>query len=151
MPYSRDIKGILHNSVIGTHTDNMQQISTTKEFWRCDMKKKIEGSLVNRIMEKQSIEPVVGMGVTECCYTDRHPYTITKVISPCRIEVVPDNYKVVSGSCQDESAEYEYSPGDPSRSMTLRKNNDGRWKETGYPDGDTFVIGRREEYYDPSF
>jgi hypothetical protein len=36
----------------------------------------------------------------------------------------------------------EYPP------ITLRLNKFGRWKEVGHPDGSTFLVGRREEYYD---
>jgi len=38
------------------------------------------GNLVNRIMEDcKSVEPTVGMGCTEVCYSDRHAYTVIEI------------------------------------------------------------------------
>ena len=48
------------------------------------------GSLNNLLYSRSaSPEPEVGMGATEICWTDRHPYTIISVESPTRIILRP--------------------------------------------------------------
>ena len=99
---------------------------------------------------KQNIKPEVGMGCTECLWSDTHACTITR-ISPSgkTIWYKNDIAKVVKGSCQDGSAEYEYEFDEsaPENKATLRKN--GRYRATGT--NYLIAIGHRREYYDPSF
>jgi hypothetical protein len=107
------------------------------------------GSLVNAIgNQTKSLKPEVGMGVTELMYSDRHPYTIIAVLSEKKIQVIRDiaTRTDKNGCC--EIQEYTYTPDYNSPTVTLRLNKHGRWKESGHPDGSTFLIGRREEYYD---
>ena len=99
---------------------------------------------------KETIKPEVGMGITECWFSDCHPGTISR-ISPSgkTIWYKTDDVKVVKGSCQDGSAEYEYTENPKAREVkaTLRKN--GQWRSTGT---NCFIaLGHRREYYDPSF
>ena len=60
-------------------------------------------------MIKEKITPEVGMGCTECWWTDTHACTITR-ISPTgkTIWYKRDVAKIVSGSCQDGSAKYVF-------------------------------------------
>lgn len=94
--------------------------------------------------------PEVGMGCTECLWSDTHAATITKV-SPSgkTIWYRRDIAKVVRGSKHDGSAEYEYSYDENGydHKATLRSN--GQYRATGT----NFIIalGVRNEYYDPHF
>lgn len=96
------------------------------------------------------IKPEVGMGCTECLFTDCHACTITKV-SPSgkTIWYRNDIATVVEGSCQDGSAKYEYRFDDNGceKKATLRK--DGYYRATGT--NYVLALNVRCEYYDPSF
>lgn len=125
------------------------------------------GSLVNHIYSratKGQPEPEVGMGATILSWTDRHAGTI---IGVCHMNlhtvvwVQQDNYKVISGSGHDGSAEYEYSPN-PQGILTRFRFKNGRWEEivmnfkTGRWNkldggGNGLLIGSRDEYRDPCF
>ena len=101
-------------------------------------------------MMKELVKPVVGMGCTECLWTDSHAATIVKV-SPSgkTIWYRRDIAKVVKGSCQDGSAEYEYvyDENGYDHKATLRKN--GQYRESGT---DYYIaLDCRREYYDPHF
>lgn len=71
------------------------------------------GSLANRMYEgKQFGELHVGMGATEMCYSDRHAYTVQKVISDKRVVVTRDKVKRIdkNGASDCQSYEYESVP-----------------------------------------
>ena len=107
------------------------------------------GSLVNAISNQtKSLKPEVGMGVTELMYSDRHPYTVVTILSEKKIQVIRDIATRVDKNGYSESQEYTYTPDYESLAVTLRLNKHGRWKEVGHPDGSTFLVGKREEYYD---
>jgi hypothetical protein len=107
------------------------------------------GSMVNAIgNQTRSLKPEVGMGVTEMMYSDRHPYTVVAVLSDKKIQVVRDIATRTDKNGCSESQEYTYAPDENTLPITLRLNKYGRWKEVGHPDGSTFLVGRREEYYD---
>ena len=102
-------------------------------------------------MAKDTI-PVVGMGATRYSGSDRYPFTIIKVVSPTTIVVQEDDAKLVSGSCQTENQEYEYTPNTDSREITLTKRKNGRWYEKGESmKGTPYSIGTRDRHYDPCF
>jgi len=113
------------------------------------------GSLQNRLMENsRSAVPEVGMGVTEFLWSDREPYEVIAVQDDRHISARRLGYKVVSGSCHDGSAEYEYFSDPDGHVVSLFKKKNGKWvqrigrKEYG---GSSWVIGFAEKYYDPSF
>jgi len=111
-------------------------------------------SLQNQLMGRATInapEPVPGMGVTELCYTDRHPYTVMRVLSPNKCTVTRDDYRVVAGSTQDGSAVYEYATNTTYGEVVLRRNKRNQWKREGDSQGNTYAMGYRVEYRDPSF
>lgn len=73
--------------------------------------------------------------------------------------VQDDDAKVVSGSGQDGSAKYEFTPDPAGRRHTFRreesgmwsevvKGETGRWRKTG---GYGLRIGARDKYRDPHF
>lgn len=114
---------------------------------------RLYGSLNNRLMENsKQPTPVVGMGVTQCMYTDRHAYTIVEVISPKKIVVQQDDATRTDNNGLSESQQYSYKPDPdaPKEVITLRKN--GRWIKQGNPmDSAGYLLGHREEYRDPNY
>lgn len=115
---------------------------------------RVFGNLMNRIAEGAKMpEPQVGMGCTINMHSDRHAATIVKVISKTRVQVQEDKAKLVSGSRQSESQEYEYTPNPKAEVRTFSKRKNGLWIESkdGRSMGTSLTIGEREEYYDPGF
>lgn len=128
------------------------------------------GSLVNHLKASATIgqpAPVVGMGATMLGWTDRRAATIVSVreiggskVWSFEIEVVEDNFKVVSGSTHDGSAKFEFTPdADGSRSLYRFNKKTQAWVE-GFINTDTgrfcslessLRIGERDKYVDPSF
>lgn len=127
-------------------------------------------SLVNHLQSRGVIgepAPVVGMGATILRWSDRDAATIVSVDAnpkskaySCIIEVVADDYKVVSGSTHDGSAKFEFTPAKDGRKYIYRKNaKTGMW-ESAYKSivnnrllkGEGGLrIGERDKYVDPSF
>ena len=107
---------------------------------------KLYGSLVNRLYETQKgSRPEVGMGATELCYSDRHPFTIVKVWpSGKTIEVQEDRATRLDDHGMSELQVYSYEPNPDAPRIRVRWTGAG-WKEVG---GNRFRIGVREEYYD---
>lgn len=131
------------------------------------MSKQWYGSFQNRLMERSVIgqpEPEVGMGATTLHYSDRHACTISEVHylgnDRYRIGVQRDEAKVIKGSCQDGSAEYQYTPRPEGYVSFFQQDKKGvwkavrlneatgRWKNAGT---EGLRIGDRDEHYDPSF
>jgi hypothetical protein len=81
-------------------------------------------------------------------YSDRHPYTVTAILSLKRIMVRADDAKRIDRNGCSEQQEYQYIPNTDAPAIELRMNKRGQWKRTGDPDGATYIIGIREEYYD---
>jgi hypothetical protein len=110
------------------------------------------GSLTNRLEENaKPKDPEVGDGVTEYCYSDRHAYTVCKVISPKLIAITRDIATRIDRNGQSESQEYRYETSYEHEPILLRKNIHGHWKMIGDPQGSTYVVGLRDEYEDPCF
>lgn len=112
------------------------------------------GSLQNRIEEWARMpEPEVGMGVTELCYTDRHPYEIIEVKDSRHITVRRLDHKRIDNNGISESQDYEYSSNPNNPVATLFKTKDGKWVERiGKRYGcNGWKLGKAEEYYDFSF
>ncbi len=107
------------------------------------------GSLQNAIgNQTKSLKPEIGMGATEICYSDRHPYTVVAILGDKKIQVQADCSKRTDNAGYSESQQYDYTPNTEAPILTLRLNKFGRWKVAGEPDGWTYLIGRREEHYD---
>lgn len=87
------------------------------------------GSVVNRI-EERSAQPVptVGMGVTECSYSDRTPWEIIEVKDEKHIVVRAMGYERIDKNGMSESQEYRYfsKPDGATRHLVLRN---GRWRD----------------------
>lgn len=110
------------------------------------------GSLQNQILaEKQEdIEPEIGMGATELCWTDRHAYTIVAVHPNGRlIEVTLDYHERTDDNGMSENQHYRYETDENAPRIAVSKRKDGKWRVVN--DTRLFVIGYRDEYHDYSF
>lgn len=73
------------------------------------MSNKWYGSLNNRLDEGKTFGDIkVGTGVTEMCWSDRHPYEVVEIIDEKHLLIRECDWKIISGSEQDGSAQYEY-------------------------------------------
>ena len=125
--------------------------------------------------------PEVGMGATMLVGSDRYACTIHRIFTYQKgkivLEVTHDESKLVSGSAQSESQEYEYTPRPDGAKHLYMKGDNGLWQEVQYKvfeygyddekDERTVIrqssrlsrtassrglkIGVRDEYRDPSF
>lgn len=124
-------------------------------------------SLVNAIYSASVVgAPLVNMGdgATLLGWTDRHAATVISVFNRGKAEFVvvqTDFAKVVKGSMQNGSAEYEYERNESGATYIFRKAKSGRWEQVNLNastgryiksgGGYGLYIGKREEYYDPHF
>jgi hypothetical protein len=100
-------------------------------------------------------DPVVGMGCTQFCGSDRSPYTIVEV-SPNgkRIGIVPAKAKLKADSDYYDQT-YDITPGVLEEGQTpwyFTKRKDGKFR----PEGDSMkerpiMVGDAQKYRDPSF
>ena len=113
------------------------------------------GSFQNRMMEHSKMpEPQVGMGATECLYSDRKPYEIIEVKDARHITVRALDWKRIDDNGMSDCQDYEYISNPENRTAKLFLTKKGEWRQR-YPDGKLgctrFFIGRAERYYDFSF
>lgn len=86
------------------------------------------GSLINRIEERTAgPKPEVGMGVTECCYSDREPYEIIEVKDEKHITVREMSYERIDNNGMSECQEYRYFSNPDGAIVHLVLRN-GRWR-----------------------
>jgi len=111
------------------------------------------GSFINNLYSNSKQKtPEIGMGVTECCWSDRHAYTIVDIISPREIVVQRDIAIRADNRGMTDSQDwiYERDPEGSKYTITLRKN--GRWVKKGLDmKSNGWLIGSREEYFDFTF
>lgn len=109
------------------------------------------GSVQNRLMEMSSApELKIGMGVTQCLWSDRHAYEIIEIKDDKHITIRRMGHK-----CKDYFAGDWEIWSDPSQTdiRKLYKTKNG-WRERIGRNGlgDTkFSVGVATEYEDPSF
>lgn len=126
------------------------------------------GGLNNRIAEKMKMpKPEVGMGVTELCYTDRHPFEVIAILSDKRIKVRKMTAERTDTNGISDCQEYRYFPNFDGEIKTLVLRN-GKWRdivkeydndengrlvevETRRLGCNGWLIGRAEKYHDYSF
>lgn len=97
---------------------------------------------------KDGVKPEVGVGVTILMHSDCHAGTIVAVSKSGKsFQFQEDNAELVSGSCQDGSAVYTYSPNTDRAFRTARLVKGGVFKDHGT----RIAVGYRREYRDPSF
>lgn len=106
-------------------------------------------------MQKAKLEaiknliPEVGLGCTICYYSDKRAATVTKIVSPCKIEVTFNQTK-----CIDYYAgEYEILPELEGTQKVFTKRRNGYWVAEGqsYKDGVILMLHYQNHYIDPSF
>ena len=117
------------------------------------------GSLQNHLMSTSNnpVKPEVGMGVTEVCWTDRHPYTIIKVESEREIVVQADKAIRQDKNGMSECQDYRFETDTRGNVSVLvlkksKKSPSGKWVRKGDSiNGTRYLLGERREYHDYSF
>lgn len=108
------------------------------------------GSLTNRIMESgRQPQPEVGMGVTECLWSDTHAYFICDVKDDRHITVQRAKVKCIDYFAGD----WEVEPDPNGMKINLFKSKKG-WRErigTRELGSTKFALGFAREYEDPCF
>lgn len=80
------------------------------------------GSLENRLEENKMFcdEIVVGTGVTEYMYSDRHPYEVVEVTDQKHIKVRALDHKHIGDVCMDNNWELTSNDNNPVLELTKR-------------------------------
>lgn len=119
------------------------------------MSAKWYGSLNNRIDEQiKSPVPLVGMGATEYCWSDRHAYEIISVKDERHITVRQYTAKRTDNNGMSECQDYEFISNPNGATCDLFLTSKGEWRERIGKNGlgcNRWGIGRADEYYDYSF
>ena len=116
--------------------------------------KAMYGSVQNRIMENvKTIKPEVGMGATECLWSDRNPFVIVEVKDDRHIVVRALDWKRIDSNGMSESQEYEYTSNENNATKQLFLTKQGKWREREGRRlvGNGWYIGSAERYYDFTF
>lgn len=113
------------------------------------------GSFQNRVAERMvGPEPKIGMGVTEYCYSDRHPYEVIAIKDERHITVRAMGYRLPAG-CEGGigNEDWEVYSDPEGRVTNLFRKKNGRWVEKiGRSEGcNTFGLGVAQYHYDWSF
>lgn len=112
----------------------------------------LTNNVISNIMVESTskVVPIVGMGITECHYTDREAGTINRVSKSGKtFWYTVDDAERTDKNGMSESQDYTYTPNHdryPNRA-TLRKDGVFRSTGTNYP----IILGRRNKFYDYSF
>ena len=124
------------------------------------------GSLMNLLASgPQTVQPEVGMGATELCWTDRHACTIVGVQcnrkgEPVIVVTQRDTATRIDKLGMSDCQTYAYTANPNGRLRYWKRRKDGSWcaaeltEKGGYAidkHGARLAIGRRDEYYDFSF
>lgn len=111
-----------------------------------DWTKQIQEEKIKAI---KNLVPEIGLGCTICYYSDRRAVTVTKIFSPCKIEVTFNQVR-----CIDYYAgEYEILPELEGAPKVFTKRRNGYWVAEGQPfkDGVLLMLHYQNHYIDPSF
>lgn len=126
------------------------------------------GSVTNRIAENMKMpKPELGMGVTELCYTDRHPFEVIEILNLKKIKIREMKAERIDKNGMSDCQEYKYvqKPDGEVKTLVLRN---GKWRdlvkelekdennklvevETRRLGCNGWLIGKAECYYDFSF
>ena len=109
------------------------------------------GSLTNNIYaNSKQPAPEIGMGATQLLYSDRHAFSVIKIVSPKKIVVQRDKVTRTDSNGMSESQDYNFEPNTEGMTATLTLRKNGRWVVEGEDlwSGSSFSIGNRSEYYD---
>lgn len=122
-------------------------------------------SMTNHILSRAVIgqpEPVVGMGCTVLCWTDREPATVIEIGTFRKLLTVTVREDKATrtdnrGMCEEQ--EWSFTPNERGRVMRFARMPNGSWRELGtsdkgntvFADGHGLRMGERSKYYDFSF
>lgn len=97
----------------------------------------------------RNLVPEVGLGCTVCYYSDRRAATVTKIISPCKIEVTFNQTECIDYYAGD----YRILPELEGGAKVFTKRRNGRWVADGqaYKDGVLLMLHYQSHYIDPHF
>ena len=112
------------------------------------------GSFQNRLMENSKmVKPQVGMGATECFWSDREPFEVIEVKDERHITVRGMTAKRIDNNGMSDMQDYEYTSNENGRIAHLFLTKQGRWREReGRCLGcNGWFIGFAEKYHDYSF
>ena len=113
------------------------------------------GNFTNRVMENTNGMPApeIGMGVTRCGWSDRHPYEIIEVKDARHITVREMNAKRIDANGMSDCQDYEYTSNPDGGIEHLFLTKQGKWRDRqGRTLGcDGWFIGFAEKYFDYSF
>lgn len=111
-----------------------------------DWSKQKEQDILHAI---KNLVPRVGLGCTICYYSDKRAATVTKIISPCKIEVTFNKTKCIDYFAGD----YEILPELEGESKVFTKRRNGYWVAEGQPfkGGVLLMLHYQTHYIDPCF
>lgn len=120
------------------------------------------GSVENRIEEMaKSPIPEVGMGVTESLWSDRHAWYISEITKTnSKGEAVELLLVKAKTKCLDYyGGDWEVFPfeqAEKDRTCIIKRTRATKtghrfWTCNGRVDSTKFILGKADEYYDPSF
>lgn len=122
------------------------------------------GSVMNHVLSRSVIgqpDPTVGMGATVLLWSDRHACTVIAWDGKKSILTIQqDSSQRLDKNGLSESQQYEFTPDPSGRVYRFKRMPEGTWREMTTSEkgnlvfsksGAGLMIGRREEYYDPSF
>ena len=115
--------------------------------------KKYYGNLMNRLMENNNyVEPVAGMDVTECHYSDRSAWKIIEVDNDKKGFTMQRYAAKNKGGIGSQEWIYDNEDGTPrlSNQKVYVRYKYKKWKINGVHDI-SLIFNRRDEYYDWSF
>lgn len=97
----------------------------------------------------EHLEVKVGTGITMLLGIDKYPYTVTKILTPRKIEVQEDTYTQANGFDMYSNQVYNFKPNlnGEKRILSLRKNS--IWKQI-HTNSPAFYVGR-DAYQDVCF
>lgn len=97
----------------------------------------------------RNLVPEVGLGCTVCYYSDMRAATITKVISPCKIEATFNQTECIDYYAGD----YRILPELEGDAKVFTKRRNGRWVADGQAckDGVLLMLHYQRHYIDPHF
>ena len=102
-----------------------------------------------RLQAIKNLVPEVGLGCTICYYSDKRAATVTKIISPCKIEVTFNKTKCIDYY----SGDYEILPELEGAPKVFTKRGNGYWVSEGqsFKGGVLLMLHYQNHYIDPSF
>lgn len=118
--------------------------SDEKNFFKWRQEKDKE-----RMEAIKNLIPELGLGCTICYYSDKRAATVTKIISPCKIEVTCNQTRCIDYY----DGKYEILPELEGEEKVFTKRRNGYWVMEGQPykDGVLLMLHYQSHYIYPSF